>query len=99
MDERDDDIRLRALYRSAAQEAPSAAMNSAILGAAAARVRRDRAAPVLAIAAGLLVAVLIVRGMALPTPGAAPRETRDYLLALHTPPAVATAEAAPEAAP
>ncbi len=86
MDERDDDIRLQALYRSAAHEAPSAAMDSAILGAAAAKVRRDRAAPILAIAAGLLVAVLIVRGMTLPTPGAAPQETRSYLLALHTPP-------------
>lgn len=98
MDERDDDIRLQALYRSAAHEAPSAAMDSAILGAAAAKLRRDRAAPILAIAAGLLVAVLIVRGMALPTPGAAPQETRSYLLALHTPPvdaAGAPAEARP----
>jgi len=96
MDERDDDIRLQALYRSAAHEAPSAAMDSVILGAAAAKVRRDRAAPILAIAAGLVVAVLIVRGMALPTPGAAPQETRSYLLALHTPP---VDEVAPETRP
>ncbi len=95
MDERDDDIRLQALYRSAAREAPSAAMDSAILGAAAAKVRRDRVTPILAIAAGLVVAVLIVRGMALPTPGAAPQETRSYLLALHTPPVDAATEARP----
>lgn len=98
MHERDDDHRLQALYRTAAREAPTAEMDSAILGAAAAKVRRDRAAPFLAIAAGLLVAVLLVRGFALPTPGAAPDETRNYLLALHTPSADAPgtdAEVAP----
>lgn len=85
MDDQDDIARLQALYRSAAHETPSLAMDNAILGAAAAKVRRDRAVPFLALAAGLLVAVLIVRDMNLPTPGAAPDTTRDYLLALHTP--------------
>jgi hypothetical protein len=85
VDDDEADTRLRALYRSIARETPSPSMDMAILGAARARLRRERAAPFLAIAAALLVAVLVVRDMSLPTPGAAPQETRDYLLALHTP--------------
>lgn len=96
MDEDDDIIRLQALYRSAAHETPSVAMDNAILGAAANKVRRDRVVPYMALAAGLLVAVLIARDINMPTPGAAPDQTRDYLLALHTPAAGDTAMTAPE---
>jgi hypothetical protein len=85
MDDEEDIVRLQALYRSVAHETPSAAMDKAILGAAARKVSRDRATPFLALAAGLLVAVLIVRDLGPPTPGAAPQETRNFLLALHTP--------------
>jgi hypothetical protein len=88
MDEMEDLSRLQALYRTAARETPSAAMDSAVLGAAAARVRRDRAVPMLAMAAGLLAAVLVVREATVaPTPGAAPETTRNYLLAMQSPPA------------
>lgn len=94
-DHEEADTRLQALYRSVSRETPTAAMDMAILGAAQTKLRRDRAAPFIAIAAALLVAVLVVRDMTLPTPGAAPQETRDYLLALHTPAsAAATAESA-----
>ncbi|MBX7248388.1 MAG: hypothetical protein K1X35_04975 [Caulobacteraceae bacterium] len=85
LEEDEADARLQALYRSVSREMPSAAVDMAILGAAQNKIRRDRAAPFFAIAAGLLVAVLVVRDINLPTPGAAPEETRDYLMALHTP--------------
>ena len=94
MDEMDDLARLQALYRASAHEAPRTAVDDAILGAAANKVRRDKAVPFLALAAGLVVAVLIGRDLnqnGAPTPGAAPEVARDYLLALHTPPSEAAA--------
>lgn len=77
------------LYRATAREAPSAAMDAAVLGAAASQMRRRRMAPLMALAAVLLVAVLVLqlRGPVSdgPTPGASPEETRAYLMTLQTP--------------
>ena len=90
-DGRDD--ALAALYRSAARETPSAAMDAAVLGVAQAHVNRRRLAPFVALAAGLVVAILAVRAWAPPTPGAAPDDTRAYLMQLET----VSDTAAPEA--
>ena len=81
----DDDTGLEALYRSAARETPSAAMDNAVMGAAQGQLRRRMAAPFVALAAALVVAVLVVQGWSRPLPGAAPDATRAYLMQLQTP--------------
>lgn len=81
-----DDSQLEALYRSAARETPTAAMDAAVLGAAQTHLRRRRLTPFVALAACLVVAVLIVRGWPQPTPGAAPDDTRAYLMQLDVQP-------------
>jgi hypothetical protein len=80
-----DDTGLEALYRSAARETPHAAMDDAVMRGASAHLRRRRAAPFVALAAALLVAVLVAQGWSRPLPGAAPDATRAYLLQLKTP--------------
>lgn len=82
-------VDLDALYRDAARETPSAATDAVVLGAARAHLNRRRLIPFAALAAGLVVAVLAVRAWAPPTPGAAPDETRAYLMQLETAPAEA----------
>jgi len=82
-----DDTDLEALYRASARETPSAAMDARVLGAAQSHLRRRRLVPFVALAASLVVAVLLVRAWAPPTPGAAPDETRAYLMQLDTAPA------------
>jgi len=80
---------LDALYRSTARETPTAAADAAVFRAAAAQVERRRRAPLLALAAVLVVAVLVMqsREAVRPaiTPGASPEATRAYLMNLQTP--------------
>lgn len=83
-----DDDGLDALYRSAARETPGPAADAAVMAAAQAHLDRRRIAPFVALAAGMVIAVLAVRAWAPPTPGAAPDETRAYLMELDTQPAV-----------
>lgn len=85
----DDDMALEALYRSAARETPSVSADAAVMSTARAHLNRRRIAPFVALAAGLVVAVLAVRAWAPPTPGAAPDATRAYLMQLETAPAEA----------
>lgn len=81
----EDDTGLEALYRSVARETPSVAQDDAVMGQAKAHLRRRMAAPFVALAAALVVAVLVVQGWSRPMPGAAPDATRAYLMQLQTP--------------
>lgn len=89
MTDPDRDDQLEALYRAHAVEAPSASADAAVMAKARAHLSRRRIAPFVALAAGLVIAVLAVRAWAPPTPGAAPEETRAYLMQLETAPAEA----------
>lgn len=85
MAETEDDAGLEALYRSAARETPSVSADDAVLRTASSHLRRRMAAPFVALAAALVVAVLVVQGWSRPLPGAAPDATRAYLMQLETP--------------
>lgn len=82
----DRDDELLDLYRATARETPDASADAAVMATARNHLARRRLAPFVALAAGLVIAVLAVRAWAPPTPGAAPAETRAYLMQLETAP-------------